>query len=156
MHLPLSCSFTHHFFNYIYVSGVNPRFWASPSTYWILPRHCCQPLVLNYNQVSIKKIVRNCHSFTIFQFVHPWPAIHHISSHRPNFSWRLPPTCVSINQVAMQKMVRNHHAFTTFLFVHSPFFQLFQCVRREPAILGIFSHIQNFAPLLLPPSCVKL
>ena len=53
-------------------------------------------------------------------------------------------------------MVRNDHEFTIFQFVHSPFFQLYQCVRREPAILGIFSHIPNFALPLLPPACVKL
>ena len=57
MHSPFSSSFTHHFFNYINVSGVNPRFWASSPTYRISPRRCCHPLALNYNQVSIKKLL---------------------------------------------------------------------------------------------------
>ena len=105
MHLPLSCSFTHHFFNYFNVSDANPRFWASSPTYRILPPCCCHPLALNYNQVSIKNVI-NRHAFTIFQFVHSQCfqlnqcircelKILGIFYHRPNLArLLLPPACV--------------------------------------------------------------
>ena len=82
MHSPFSSSFTHHFFNYINVSGVNPRFWASSPTYRISHRRCCHPLALNYIQVSIKNGKK-------------WSCIHHIPVCAPgtrDSSYLLPQT----------------------------------------------------------------
>ncbi len=141
-------------YNY-HISSHRPNF-APP----LLPHTCVSwtkwPCIKNGKKSSCIHHFSVC-SFTIFQIylcVQCEPTILGIFSHRPNFApLLLPPACIYFNQ-AGNKKGKKHHAFSILQFVHSPFFQLYQCDRCEPAILGISYHRPSFAPPLLPPACI--
>lgn len=70
---------------------------------------------------SIAKIVvRNHHAFSILQFINTplmfWDklAIHHNSSHRPNFVLPPLPLAFVLKKVVTQKMIQNNQVFSTF------------------------------------------
>ena len=85
MHEPFFNLFTHHFFNYINVSGVNPRFLASSPTDQILPHYCCHPLAFILTKQAIKKVKNIMHSPFYSLFTHHFFNYINVTDANPRF-----------------------------------------------------------------------